>query len=217
MRYNQLFYAVSLRQLLSKLRYFLGKSVSFLLIGLLISACSSVPKKADGIDNACDILKTDKSWEEAFDDTYKKYGVPPHVIMAIIHQESRFVHDARPPKKTFLGIPTVRPSTAYGFAQALDQTWEWYQDKGDNSSGDRDHLPDAVDFIGWYLNETHRRTGVSKWDTENQYLAYHDGTGGYIKGTHLKKAWLLAVAKKVARRSVMYRQQLASCYTYPPL
>lgn len=192
-------------------------SLLSLLVVLLLSACSSVPKNPKGIENGCHILATHGSWRDAFDATYRKYGVPPHVIMAIIYQESRFVHDARPPRKKFLGIPTVRPSTAYGYAQALDTTWDWYQDKGNNRFGDRDHFPDAVDFIGWYLNENQKRTGVSKWDTEQQYLAYHDGTGGYLKGTYRKKPWLMRVAKKVARRSVMYRQHLSRCYTYPRL
>ncbi len=186
-------------------------------VSLTLASCSSVPKQAKGIKNGCDILKTDDSWEEAFDETYKKYGVPPHVIMAFIYQESRYVSDARPPKKTFLGIPTTRPSTAYGFPQALDSTWQWYQDKTDSHGAERDELPDSVDFIGWYVNENHKRTGVSKWDAERQYLAYHEGTGGYLKGTYKNKNWLVKVAKKVSKRAQDYRQQLANCYQYDGL
>lgn len=210
------FFSVIAAAFINRLRKITLPTIS-LLLALLLSACSSVPKNPKGVENACHILDTDSSWRNAFDNTYREYGVPPHVVMAIIYQESRFVHDARPPRKKILGIPTVRPSTAYGYAQALDTTWDWYQNKSGNRFADRDDLPDAVDFIGWYLLENHKRTGISKWDAENQYLAYHDGTGGYIEGTHRRKPWLLQVAKKVAGRSAMYRQQLSNCYTFPQL
>lgn len=184
---------------------------------ILLQACisSSIPKKAKGIENACDILATDDSWEAAFTNTFKKYGIPPHVVMAIIYQESRFVSDARPPRKVVLGIPTVRPSNAYGYPQALDATWDWYKDKTGNSRAKRNHFPDAVDFVGWYLNENYKRTNVSKWNSREQYLAYHDGTGGYLKQTHLQKPWLLAVADKVQRHADVYQNQLQSCYNMP--
>lgn len=189
------------------------------LIGAVIalSACSSVPTNPRGIENACDILDTDSTWRNAFDSTYRRYGAPPHVVMAIIYQESRFVSDARPPKKTFLGIPTSRPSTAYGYAQALDTTWGWYQDKTGNSGADRDNLVDAVDFIGWYVKTNQQRTGTSKWDAKHQYLAYHEGSGGYLKQSYNKKPWLLAVSDKVQRRAALYRQQLTNCYSFPSL
>ncbi len=197
-----------------------------LIFSVFLSACSlsslkpstssvAVPKKAIGIENACDILNTDDSWREAFEKTFQKYGVPPHVVMAIIYQESRFVSDARPPRKVVMGIPMDRPSNAYGYAQALDPTWDWYQNKTGNSSAVRDNLADAVDFIGWYVQTNYDRTGVSKWDTKEQYLAYHEGSGGYLKETYKEKEWLIAVSEKVGRHAEVYRQQLANCYAYP--
>jgi hypothetical protein len=118
--------------------------------------------------------------------------------MAIIHQESKFRRDARPPKKRVLGfIPWGRASSAYGYAQAKDDTWDWYISKTGNRGADRDDFEDAVDFVGWYCSMTHRTNGVSKWDAYNQYLAYHEGHGGYRRRTYNKKAWLLGVARKV--------------------
>jgi len=61
------------------------------------------------------------------------------------------------------------------------------------------------------MTETKRRSGVALSDARNQYLAYHEGQGGFMRGTHLKKPWLLAVADKVANRSSTYRRQLKSC------
>ena len=192
-------------------------SVFFMSALMTFVSCSYIPKNPRGIENACNILNTDNTWREAFDKAYRRYGAPPHVVMAIIYQESRFVSDARPPRKSFLGIPTTRPSTAFGFAQALDKTWAWYQDKSGNSSANRENIADAVDFIGWYIKNNHERTGTSKWDAKNQYFAYHEGSGGFLKKTHTQKPWLLKVAEKVNRRSQNYRYQLQKCYRFPPI
>ncbi len=198
-----------------------------LISGLILQACSSssVSEKKEqsssltlgNIEDACSIINTDDSWKKAFTDTYIKYGVPPHVVMAIIYQESRFVANARPPRKIVLGVPTTRPSDAYGYPQALTATWNWYRDKTGYRQARRNHLPDAVDFIGWYISESYKRTFVSKWNTREQYLAYHDGTGGYLEQTHADKPWLLKVADKVDRHAKVYRKQLGRCYQLPKL
>ncbi len=183
-----------------------------------LAACTSAtPINPKGIEDACNILDTDSTWRAAFDNTYRKYGTPPHVVMAIIYQESRFVPDARPPKEKFLGIPTIRPSSAYGYAQALDPTWEWYQNKSGNNNADRDNFADAVDFIGWYIQTNYDRTGVSKWNAKDQYLAYHEGSGGYLNKSYNKKPWLIAVSDKVDKRAALYYKQLTNCYNFPAL
>jgi hypothetical protein len=44
-----------------------------------------------------------------------------------MHQESRFVADAKPPRPWLFGIiPWFRNSSAYGYPQAQDSTWDWY-------------------------------------------------------------------------------------------
>lgn len=179
---------------------------------LLLTACSFVPKQPSTLENACTIANTHASWKKAFIRTYKKYGVPPHVVMAIIYHESHFRHDARPPrKKSWLFFKGDHISSAYGYAQALDGTWADYQRSTGQHGADRDDLPDAVDFIGWYVNNTSRKTGMSKWDARNQYLAYHEGVGGYQKQSHKRKPWLLKVANRVDRKADRYKQQLMQC------
>lgn len=132
--------------------------------------------------------------------------------LAIIHQESRFRAKAKPPRYKLFGlIPTVRPSSAYGYAQVLDSTWDWYREKTGNGGADRNNFADAVDFIGWYGSVSQKTLGISKWDARNQYLAYHEGHGGYTKNSYRKKAWLVGVADKVDRRAKKYAVQLASC------
>ena len=80
-----------------------------------------------------------------------------------------------------------------------------------NRWADRDDFEDVVDFIGWYGNMSHNDLGISKWDAHNQYLAYHEGHGGYKRKTYLKKPWLIKVAKKVDDRAKAYHTQLNRC------
>ena len=72
-------------------------------------------------------------------------------------------------------------------------------------------MEDALDFIGWYNNKSNSLLGISKWDPKNLYLAYHEGHGGYNRGTYRKKNWLMDVARKVERKANTYQQQLTGC------
>jgi hypothetical protein len=132
--------------------------------------------------------------------------------MAFIHQESRFVDDARPPRPYILGfIPWFRPSSAYGYAQAQDPVWDEYVRERGGKSASRDDMEYATDFIGWYAHQTYSRLKLSKRDISNQYLAYHEGAGGFSRKSHLKKPWLMSVAKKVESRAKRYDAQILSC------
>lgn len=177
---------------------------------LLLTACSTAPPA--NITNGCDIFEDKNGWYRAAVQSSEKWGVPVDVQLAIIYQESRFVDDARPPRERLLWvIPWGRASSAYGYAQAKDTTWDWYIEKSGNRGADRDNFADAVDFIGWYVNTSHRMLGLSKSDTYNQYLAYHEGHGGYKRKTYNQKPWLIKVAKKVENRAGLYQAQLAQC------
>ncbi len=178
--------------------------------GLLLSACSSSPPPAN-VENACRIFASNPDWYKATKATQKKWGVPINVQLAIIYQESRFKQHARPGRVTALGIPLWRKSSAYGYAQVKDGTWKWYMDKTGRSFASRDDFDDAVDFIGWYTNVSKRTLGISKWDARNQYLAYHEGHGGFKRKTYNKKAWLVKVAAKVQRKATQYASQLKGC------
>ena len=183
----------------------------YLLLFLIIfSGCATSPPK--NINNACRIFDEKSKWYKASYKSYKKWGVPVHVQLAIMHQESRFVSDAQPPRRTLLWfIPWTRPSDAFGYAQVLDSTWEWYKDKTGNWFADRDDYKDAVDFIGWYGNISYNTLKISKWDAYGQYLAYHEGHGGYKRRTYLKKKWLMQVAEKVKANANRYALQLKQC------
>jgi hypothetical protein len=133
-------------------------------------------------------------------------------MMAIIHQESRFRADAKPPRKKLLGfIPGPRASSAYGYSQAKSSTWDDYKDDGGYFSADRDEFSDAIDFVGWYNKKSQIRSGISPQDTYGLYLAYHEGHGGYNRGTYSQKQWLIKVARKVEVRAGRYQAQLVEC------
>jgi len=177
---------------------------------LSLAACASGPPKH--LNDGCKIFHEKDGWYEAAHDSFKKWGVPVHVQLAIIYQESRFRSQAEAPDDTLLGfIPWGQVTTAYGYAQVLDSTWDWYKKSTGNWGADRDDFGDATDFIGWYGNVSHKKLGISKWDAYNQYLAYHEGQGGWHRKTYNRKPWLIKVAKKVQRRAARYAAQLRRC------
>lgn len=164
------------------------------------------------LDNACAILEERPEYARAFRASERRWGVPAHVQMATIYQESKFVSDARTPYRWTLGvIPTGRISSAYGYSQALDGTWEEYLASSGRHSAQRTDIHDAADFIGWYMAQSTERLGIAPTDAASQYLAYHEGRSGFARGSHNAKPWLMRVAGEVDARAVRYRAQLGTC------
>ncbi|MDG1169919.1 MAG: lytic transglycosylase [Sulfitobacter sp.] len=191
----------------------MSKILRAMTIVLLVASCGGGQTSAPrDLDNACKILKERPQYHRAFRKAERKWGVPIHVQMATIHQESKFVADARTPFRYVLGvIPMGRQSSAFGYSQALDGTWDEYRKAENRGRAKRDRINDATDFMGWYMNQTRDRNGVSLTDARNQYLAYHEGHTGFARQTYNSKAWLVGVAGKVEARSMMYRDQIAAC------
>ena len=186
------------------------KSLSLSICLCLLAGCSTSPPK--NINNSCEIFREKSDWYDDAKNSFERWGVPIHVQLAIIHQESRFKYDAQTEMEYFLWIiPTGRKSSAYGYAQVKDDTWDWYIKSTRNWGADRDDFDDAVDFIGWYGKKTYDTLKISKWDAKNQYLAYHEGHGGYKRKTFNKKPWLIKVANKVDKNARKYRAQLKTC------
>ncbi len=160
----------------------------------------------------CAIFSERPEWRDAAYAAARKWGAPVPVQMAIIWRESSFRPDVRPPKKYALGvIPDGHVSSAFGFAQAIDGTWDWYRRDSGNSDADRTDFEDATDFVGWYMAKSEKANGIGMHDAYNQYLAYHEGHAGHRRKSYNAKAWLLDVAGKVAGQAVSYRGQLRNC------
>ena len=177
---------------------------------LALAGCATTPPSQ--VENACALLAEKPDWDEATRATERRWGTPPQVQLAIIRAESSFKHDAKPPRDTLIGIPMWwRVSSAYGYAQAKDETWDGYRKATGNGWASRTNFDDASDFIGWYTDQNQKKLGISKWDTYNQYLAYHEGQGGYSRGTYKRKDWLIRVARKVDGWAKTYGGQLRAC------
>jgi hypothetical protein len=178
---------------------------------LLLTSCATPPPPSQ-MNNICQIFKQYPAWYNNTYEVEKKFGVPIAVQMAIIHQESHFNGEAKPPRKKLLFvIPWSRPSTAYGYSQALDGTWALYKNAQGRFWASRTNFYDAVHFVGWYSHVAHLRTGMSKKNAYTLYLAYHEGVTGYQRKTYLKKTWLMHVARKVQSRASIYQAQLRHC------
>ena len=182
---------------------------------LLATGCGVVGGGHDSpnnLDDACSIVSQRPNYLNAMRAAERRWGVPVSVQMATIHQESKFDGDARTPLRYALGIiPMGRQSSAYGYSQALDGTWDEYVAGPGRRRAQRDYIDDATDFMGWYMHQSYEGLGISKSDARNQYLAYHEGRTGFKRGSFNRKPWLLKVSDKVATRAANYEGQLRGC------
>ena len=189
------------------------KPKASLILLLFLAACSaSVPPPPSNLNDACVITAERPQWLKVMRATRDNWGVPVHVQMAVIWQESKFKGDARTPLTYNLGvIPMGRNSSAYGYAQAIDSTWNWYLRETGRRGAKRDNFADAMDFMGWYMAQSTERLGIPIDSARRQYLAYHEGFTGYKRGTYRRKPWLVRISKEVDARAAMYGKQLAAC------
>jgi hypothetical protein len=190
----------------------MSRSLCAVMLLMILASCGGGSAPPRNLDDACSIVKQRPEYLKAFRATKNKWGVPISVQMATIHQESRYKAKARTPYRYVLGvIPMGRQSSAYGFGQALDGTWDEYRDGPGRRGAKRNNIRDASDFIGWYMTKSQERNGIALSDARNQYLAYHEGHTGYARGSHNNKSWLLRVASNVDARADMYQAQLLNC------
>lgn len=194
----------------------MSRTLGAMALALLLASCGGGYKSPPrNLNDACSIAEQRPKYMNAFKATEKRWGVPVHVQMATIYQESRFRGDARTPYRYVLGvIPMGRQSSAYGYSQALDDTWDDYRSETGRRGAKRDRIRDASDFMGWYMNKSLEKNSIRLDDARNQYLAYHEGHSGYSRRSYNKKSWLLRVADEVDARSTLYEKQLAGCRSY---
>ncbi|WP_367605861.1 hypothetical protein [Legionella sp. W05-934-2] len=176
----------------------------------MLNGCVQQPP--DNVNNVCSIFQQYPEWYGDAQRVQSHWQIPIPVQMAIIHQESRFNGRAKPPRTKLLWvIPWKRPSTASGYTQALNMTWQQYKNERGGAFASRDEFGKAVDFIGWYAHRARKRAGISAANAYALYLAYHEGIGGYMRKTYLQKEWLVNVARKVKQRAIIYENQLERC------
>jgi len=172
-----------------------------------ISACST---NTLNTTNSCQIFDKRYLWYKHAKKAQQKWGTPIYIQLAIIKAESDFDWLAKPPRqKLFKVIPFKRPSSSFGYSQAVKGTWEQYKNETGNKLATRARFKDSVDFIGWYTNKSEKILKISKKDAFKQYLAYHEGWGNFKYYKKNKK--VVRLAKKVQKQSNIYKNQLLKC------
>ena len=185
------------------------KIITLVLAGFVISSCTeekpSTKSNTKNNDNICNILKNNPKWSKSLKDTQTKYNISPAFVMGLIRQESNFKSDAR-----------SKISSAYGYSQALDNTWKSYQ-KSVSPSANRTSFDDSVKFVGWYMSGMSKSINVKMNNYSSLYLAYMIGPTGfkrYKNGTFKNRKNLesfLDISQKVKTYTDNYIHQLKSC------
>ena len=178
-----------------------------LFLFVFINACSSIPSNTS---NSCSIFDERYLWYKHAKKSEKKWGTPVYLQLAIIKMESGFDWLAKPPRqKLFKIVPYKRPSSSFGYSQAVKGTWKQYKTETGNKIATRTRFKDSVDFIGWYTSKTEKILKVSKQDAFKQYIAYHEGWGNYKNYKNNKK--VINLAKRVEKQANIYKKQLSDC------
>ena len=183
------------------------KNKLIVLFIFILTGCSSIPNNTA---NSCSIFNERYLWYKHTKKVEKEWGTPIYIQLAIIKMESDFDWLAKPARqKIFKVIPFKRPSSSFGYSQAVKGTWEQYKKETGNKFATRARFKDSVDFIGWYTSKTENILKISKKDAFRQYLAYHEGWGNYKYYKKNKK--VIRLAEKVDRQSNIYKKQLSEC------
>ncbi len=183
------------------------KNKLLILVFFLVTSCSSIPTNTT---NSCSIFNERYLWYKHTKKVEQKWGTPIYIQLAIIKMESDFDWLAKPSRqKLFKIVPYKRPSSSFGYSQAVKGTWKQYKKETGNKLATRVRFKDSVDFIGWYTNKTESILKISKKDAFKQYLAYHEGWGNFKN--YKKNEKVIKLAKKVEKQSNVYRKQLFKC------
>ena len=183
------------------------KNKLLILFFFVLTGCSSIPANTT---NSCSIFNERYFWYKYTKKVEQKWGTPIYIQLAIIKMESDFDWLAKPArKKIFKVIPYKRPSSSFGYSQAVKGTWEQYKRETGNKLATRVRFKDSVDFIGWYTNKSENILKISKKDAFKQYLAYHEGWGNFKY--YKKNKRVIKLAKKVEKQSQIYKKQLSKC------
>ena len=193
------------KKILNKIKI---KLLYFVVFSLLAS-CNSIPKNTE---NACSIFSEHYLWYKYVKSSSEKYGAPVHMILAFVNKESGFNRYARPERtKLFKIIPYKRPSSSLGYSQAVKKTWEQYKKETNSPLALRTRFHDAVFFVGWYINKTHKVNKIPLNDSYRQYLNYYLGWGNYAQKVYKTDKKAIIFAKSVQKQSNIYKHQLKEC------
>ena len=191
------------------LKKILYRNLIYFTIFFLLASCSTVPRHPQ---NACKIFGQNYLWYKSAKKSSETYGVSIHIILAFVNKESGFNRWARPKRnKLFKIIPYKRPSSSFGYSQAVNKTWDLYKIETDSPLALRTRFKDSVMFIGWYMQKTKKINKIPLTDAYRQYLNYYLGWKGYANKTYKTDKKAIIFAKKVQQQSKIYKSQLMEC------
>ena len=187
----------------------LNRNLIYFIIFFFLVSCSSVPKYPS---NACKIFGEKYLWYKHVKKSSQTYGALPHIILAFVNKESGFNRWAKPKRtKLFKIVPYKRPSSSFGYSQAVKKTWELYKKETNNPLALRTRFKDSVMFIGWYISKTSKINKIPLNDSYRQYLNYYLGWGNYAKKTYKTDKKAIIFAKSVEKQAKIYKSQLSKC------
>ena len=187
----------------------LNRNLIYLITFLFVVSCSSVPQYTS---NACKLFNERYFWYKHSKKSSEIYGAPIHIILAFVNKESGFNRWAKPKRtKLFKVIPYKRPSSSFGYSQAVKKTWDLYKNETNNPLALRTRFKDSVMFIGWYIRKTHKVNKIPLNDSYRQYLNYYLGWGNYAQKVYKTDKKAIIFAKSVQKQSNIYRNQLKEC------
>ncbi|WP_207308949.1 lysozyme-like domain containing protein [Marinobacter salicampi] len=211
----------------NRLRHRVLPVVFIMLLAWLIGGFEIlVPAPPQNQNDICEIFSDHPDWYDYARASEQRWGIPIPIQMAFVHYESSFRSHVRPPRTRLFGlIPWARPSTAYGYAQALDPAWADYMKEAGGLYAQRTQMQHALDFIGWYNHKSLEGLDIAPTNAHHLYLAYHEGRTGYLRGSFRNKPSVQKVARRVAAKAASYTAQLPHCeaelrcrrfYQFPP-
>ena len=187
----------------------LKNNLIYIFIFLFFASCSSIPKHPA---NACKIFSEKYLWYKHIKQSSETYGAPVHIILAFVNKESGFNRWAKPKRtKLFKVIPYKRPSSSFGYSQAVNKTWELYKTETNSPLALRTRFKDSVMFIGWYMQKTNKINKIPLSDPYRQYLNYYLGWGSYKNEAYKTDKKAVIFAKSVEKKSKVYKNQLREC------
>ena len=191
------------------LKKILNRNFIYFIVFIFLTSCSSVPKYPQ---NACKIFSEKYFYLKYTRAASKKWNVPISSILAVIKKESSFKRFAKPKRtKIFKIIPYRRPSSSFGFSQAVNKTWELYKKENNKPVALRISFKTSSDFIGWYFWKTNKINKISFNDTRNMYLNYYLGWKAYKDKAYLNDKKAIIFAKSVEKQAKIYKNQLREC------
>ena len=197
------------KQVYNMQKNILKSNLIYFIIFFFIASCSSVPKYPS---IACNIFGERYLWYKHTKKSSQTYGAPVHIILAFVNKESGFNRWAKPKRtKLFKVVPYKRPSSSFGYSQAVKKTWELYKTETDSPFALRTRFKDSVMFIGWYINKTNKINKIPLNDSYRQYLNYYLGWGNYAKKAYKTDKKSIIFAKSVEKQSKIYKSQLREC------